>query len=131
MLKNLWSMVLFHEKKSIFQNFKTNLKSNMTGIFFVSAKSNKKTFCPLTLCILYFAKPVWAELNSHSTIQLISAPDHISQEGNKCTTTKEKVRAYCPNIWTVKLELRQWRLCSGSKWKVLFKNCFLKDHSVQ
>ena len=48
-----------------------------------------------------------AEQNAHSTLQLISSPDQISQEGNKCTTTKEKVRAYCPNICTVKLELRQ------------------------
>ena len=48
-----------------------------------------------------------AEQNAHSTLQLISSPDQISQEGNNCTTTKEKVRAYCPNICTVKLELRQ------------------------
>ena len=25
----------------------------------------------------------------------------ISQEGNKCTTIKEKLRDYCPNIYTV------------------------------
>ena len=37
------------------------------------------------------------------TVHLIFAPDQTSQEGNECTTKKEKLRAYCPNIYTVDL----------------------------
>ena len=33
------------------------------------------------------------------TVQLISASDQ--PKGNKCTNTEEKLRAYCPNIYTV------------------------------
>ena len=31
---------------------------------------------------------------------------HTSQEGNKCTTTQEKLRGYCPNIYTVMVCLK-------------------------
>ena len=51
-------------------------------------------------------KPVetslWGVLaEQYCTVYSISAPDQTSQEGNECTTSKEKLRAYCPNIYTV------------------------------
>ena len=36
-------------------------------------------------------------------VHFISAPDQTSKEGNDCTTTKEKLKAYCSNIFTVRL----------------------------
>ena len=36
----------------------------------------------------------------HRTLDI--CPDQISQEGIKCTQTKEHLRSYCPNLYTVK-----------------------------
>ena len=54
------------------------------------------------MLVVYFANPVYTSLHlgrlgrATYTIHLIFAPD---QQGRfKCTTTQEKLRAYCPNI---------------------------------
>ena len=41
--------------------------------------------------------PVWAEQHAQYTLFL----PQTRIEGIKCTTTKEKLRAYCPNIYAV------------------------------
>ena len=52
--------------------------------------------------VVYFAEPVKTSLwlfgqsNMHSTLDFCPRP--ARKEGNECTTTKEKLIAYCPNI---------------------------------
>ena len=45
----------------------------------------------------------FVHIDMHSTAHLISAPDQTSQKENNCPTIQKKLRAYCPDVYTVSL----------------------------
>ena len=49
------------------------------------------------------------------TEHLIAALDQTSQEGNECTTKKDKLRAYCPNIYCAKQQKRSPHNCAPTR----------------